>query len=239
MMKMRNGCGTVNREIATDTRDLQFELYHRNDLFVKLLCTKWRKVKTMQKRPEWPIIKKINSIIGCCIESHFNCTPRPVLPATCFIEPCRQTLNGTSLLGARKYPQLLKKKKRILSLAQLEGERETHFTFKALGPTVLNSSPYLEAAVELCWWSTVPWPCSGWGGASSDRGRLPGAEGSLEPPASPGREKHRLGCQPEVKVFYLHSDVIRHLPVQIWFIYFFFSVQPLSTNFGLRHLVTG
>ena len=40
MMKMRNDCGTVNREIATDTRDLQFELYHRNDLFVKLLCTK-------------------------------------------------------------------------------------------------------------------------------------------------------------------------------------------------------
>ena len=40
MMKMRNGCGIVNREIATDTRDLQFELYHRNDLFVKLLCTK-------------------------------------------------------------------------------------------------------------------------------------------------------------------------------------------------------
>ena len=55
----------------------------------------------------------------------------------------------------------IKKEKRILSLAQLEGERETHFTFKALGPTVLNSSPYLEAAVELCWWSTAPWPCSG------------------------------------------------------------------------------
>ena len=32
---------------------------------------------------------------------------------------------------------------------------------------------------------------------------------------------------------YLHCDVIGHLPMQTWFVYFSLSVQPLSTNFGL------
>ena len=34
----------------------------------------------------------------------------------------------------------------------------------------------------------------------------------------------------------LHCDVIKTPSVQTWFVYFFVSVQPLSTNFGLTVL---
>ena len=32
----------------------------------------------------------------------------------------------------------------------------------------------------------------------------------------------------------LHCDVIKTPSVQTWFVYFFVSVQPLSTNFGQK-----
>ena len=33
-------------------------------------------------------------------------------------------------------------------------------------------------------------------------------------------------------LIYFHFDVIRHLRVQIWFVFFYSSLQPLSTKFG-------
>ena len=33
------------------------------------------------------------------------------------------------------------------------------------------------------------------------------------------------------KAIYLHCDVIKAPLVQTWFVYFYFSAQPLSTNF--------
>ena len=47
-------------------------------------------------------------------------------------------------------------------------------------------------------------------------------------------------CEVITLAIYLHCDAIRHLPVQIWFVYFSLIVQPLPTNFeaaasGLKH----
>ena len=41
--------------------------------------------------------------------------------------------------------------------------------------------------------------------------------------------------------FYLHSDIMRHLPVQTWLVYFFFCVQTLSPNFEslYRSIISG
>ena len=34
-----------------------------------------------------------------------------------------------------------------------------------------------------------------------------------------------------ILLIYLHCDIIRHLPMQTWFVYFSLSVQPLFSNF--------